>query len=58
MLRFILLLGAVVCFVVALLMALDTITGGNEEAWKVGGFLALALSFIDFPAMVTYVRRP
>ena len=52
MLRFIFLLGSIVCFVVALLMATSAINGGNEEAWKVGGLLALALSFLDRKSVV------
>lgn len=38
--------AAVVCFVVALLLALSVFSGGNEQAWEIGGFLALALSFL------------
>ncbi len=41
-----LLVAAIVCFTVALLLALSVFTGGNEQAWEDGGFLALALSFI------------
>ena len=40
------LIAAIVCFVVALLLALAVFTGGNEHAWEVGGLLALALSFL------------
>ena len=40
------LIAAVVCFVVALLLSLSVFTGGNEDAWTIGGFLALTLSFI------------
>jgi hypothetical protein len=38
--------AAVVCFVVALLLALSVFSGGNETAWTVGGLLALTLSFL------------
>lgn len=41
-----LLVAAVVCFAVALLLALGAFSGGNEEAWKVGGLLAVALALI------------
>ena len=44
--RLLFLLAAIVCFVVALLLTLSVFTGGNEHAWEVGGFLALALSFL------------
>jgi hypothetical protein len=40
------LVAAVVCFVVALLLALSVFSGGNETAWAYGGLLALALSFL------------
>jgi len=40
------LIAAIVCFVVALLLTLAVFAGGNEHAWEVGGFLALALSFL------------
>lgn len=40
------LVAAVVCFVVALLLALGAFSGGNEEAWKVGGLLAFALGLL------------
>lgn len=38
--------AAVVCFVVALLLSLAVFTGGNQQAWEIGGFLSLALSFV------------
>ena len=38
--------AAVVCFVVALLLALAVFSGGNQQAWVDGGLLSLALSFI------------
>lgn len=41
-----LLIAALVCFVVALLLALSVFTGGNQAAWVGGGFVALTLSFI------------
>lgn len=40
------LIAAVVCFLVALLLALAVFSGGNEQAWLDGGLLALALSFL------------
>jgi hypothetical protein len=40
------LVAAIVCFVIALLIALSVFAGGNEHAWEIGGFLALALSFV------------
>jgi hypothetical protein len=40
------LIAAIVRFVVALLLTLAVISGGSEHAWEVGGFLALALSFL------------
>jgi len=40
------LVAAVVCFVVALLLTLGAFSGGNTQAWEIGGFLSLALSFL------------
>ena len=40
------LVAAVVCFVVALLLALSVFNGGNQTAWEYGGLLALTLSFL------------
>jgi hypothetical protein len=40
------LIAACVCFVVALLLALGAFNGSNQQAWEVGGLLALALSFL------------
>lgn len=40
------LIAAIVCFVVALLLVLSVFSGGDEQAWEVGGLLALALSFL------------
>jgi hypothetical protein len=40
------LIAAVVCFVVALLLALAVFSGGNQSAWVDGGLLAFALSFL------------
>lgn len=40
------LIAAVVCFAIALLLALSVFSGGNEQAWVDGGLLAFALSFI------------
>ncbi len=39
-------IAAVVCFVIALLLSLSVFSGGNTQAWELGGLLALALSFI------------
>ncbi len=44
--RILLLLAATVCFTVALLLSLTVLTGSNEEAWKLGGLLALTLSLV------------
>lgn len=41
------LVGAILCFAVALLLALSVFSGGNEPAWLAGGFLSLALSFLS-----------
>lgn len=40
------LVAAIVCFVVALLLTLSVIHGGNEPAWLVGGLLAFALAHL------------
>lgn len=45
-LRLLLLVVAVVCLLVALLLASHVFSGGNEEAWKVGGLLAFVLSVL------------
>lgn len=42
----VLLLAAVVCFTVALLIALAVFTGGNFDAWLTGGLLAWAVSVL------------
>ena len=42
----ILVVAAVVCFTIALLMSLAVISGGSQQSWEIGGFLALALSFL------------
>ncbi len=42
----ILLIAAIVCFLVALLLALGVFSGGNEPAWTAGGLLAFAASFL------------
>jgi hypothetical protein len=39
-------IGAIVCFIVALLLALAVFSGGNQAAWVDGGLLSLALSFL------------
>lgn len=41
-----LLVAAVVCFIVALLLAVGAFTGSSEKAWEIGGFLALTLGFL------------
>jgi hypothetical protein len=43
--RLFFMIAAIVCFVVALLIAVNAFSGGNETAWEVGGLLALALGF-------------
>lgn len=40
------LIAAVVCFAVALLLAVGAFSGGNEVAWQDGGLLSLALAFL------------
>jgi hypothetical protein len=40
------LVAAIVCFVVALLLALNALSGGNFDAWVVGGLLAFALAHL------------
>lgn len=37
---------AIVCFAVALLLAVDVFAGSDSEAWEAGGLLSLALSFL------------
>lgn len=41
-----LLIAAVICFAVALLLSVGAFTGGNEEAWKDGGLLAVAAALL------------
>ena len=41
-----LVIAAIVCFVVALLLALGVFSGGNEQAWVDGGLVAFAASFL------------
>jgi hypothetical protein len=43
-----LMLAALVCFVVALLVAVSAI-GGNFDAWLAGGFVAAVLSMLVAP---------
>jgi hypothetical protein len=43
-LRILFLVAAVVCFVIALLLATHTFTGGNDLAWAFGGALAFVLA--------------
>lgn len=40
------LIAAIVCFVIALLLALSVFAGGDVQAWTLGGLLAFALSFV------------
>ena len=40
------LVAAIVCFVIALLLTLSVFSGGNVQAWELGGLLALTLSFV------------
>lgn len=42
----ILLIGAIVCFLVALLLDVNVFSGGNEPAWVAGGLLSFAASFL------------
>lgn len=44
--KLILLVASVVCFVVALLLALGAFSGGDTLAWAFGGALAFVLSFL------------
>lgn len=39
-------LGAVVCFLIALLIATGVVTSSREDAWLVGGFLSLSLGLL------------
>jgi len=39
---------AVVCFAIALLLALGVVSGGNDSAWIAGGLLAFAVSFLPW----------
>jgi hypothetical protein len=41
-----LLAAAIVCFAVALLIVTGIVDSGRGTEWEVGGFLALALSFL------------
>ena len=38
--------AAAVCFAVALLLAVNVISGGNFDAWLAGGLLAFTLAHI------------
>lgn len=40
------LVAAIICFAILLLLAVNVISGGNEEAWLAGGLLAFALSHL------------
>jgi len=39
-------LGAVVCFVIALLISTGVVTSTRENAWLVGGLLSLSLGLL------------
>lgn len=41
-----LLVVAVVCFAVGLLLAINVINGGNQDAWLFGGLLAFAAAHL------------
>jgi hypothetical protein len=40
------LVAAILCFAIALLIATGVVDSTNGHDWEVGGFLALALSFL------------
>lgn len=40
------LVAAVVCFVVALLLATGVFSGSNQEAWTIGGLLSFTLAHL------------
>ena len=40
------LVAAIVCFVIALLIATGVVDSTSGKDWELGGFLALALSFL------------
>ena len=40
------LIGAIVCFVIGLLLALNVVHGGNLDAWVIGGLLSVALAHL------------
>lgn len=40
------LVASAICFVVALLLALSVLSGGNEQAWVDGGLLSFVLAFL------------
>ena len=39
-------LGAIVCFVIALLIATGVVTSTRESAWLIGGLLSLSLGLL------------
>jgi hypothetical protein len=49
--RLLFLIAAVVCLVIALLMALAVIHG-DHEAWLDGGLLSFVLSFLPVPSRI------
>jgi hypothetical protein len=54
-----LILAAVICFVIALLGAVDVFSGVNVTAWTIGGFLAWSLDAAlgGYPIAIP-TRRP
>lgn len=42
----ILIVAAVLCFAIGMLLALNVIHGGNEQAWLFGGLLAFAAAHL------------
>jgi len=44
--KLLLLVAAVVCFIVALLLATGVFSGSSEDAWAFGGALSFVASFL------------
>jgi hypothetical protein len=42
----VLLVVAIVCFAVGLLLAINAVSGGNQDAWLFGGLLAFAAAHL------------
>ncbi len=40
------LIASIVCFAIALLIAVGTVHGGNEPAWIAGGLLTFAIAHL------------